>query len=199
MGSTSQNHWKLLIQAWLYTVYRQGKNIHFHKFDRGSGLVVLWRTTCLVKQALPAWSQTLEFGLDPEVRTAFPVAKRTSPYIEAADSQRALHSWLQSCCAVLLLLLCFPARSKQGCYLALLQPRSLAQATDVLGHGTAVCSRGYRSRRFSKGQCHASAVSGVILFVWPMANACISRYEYMLLLRPHMALRDTRQMDLMHV
>lgn len=41
----------------------------------------------MVKQVLAAWSQSLEIRLDPEVKIAFPVAKWTSPFIEAADKE----------------------------------------------------------------------------------------------------------------
>lgn len=62
-----------------------------------------------------------------------------------------------------------------------------------------VLSRGYRRRLLSKGHCYASVVSRDILLVRPTANTCVSRYEYMLLLQPHMVHKDTRQTDLVHV
>lgn len=103
-----------------------------HTSDREPGLAVLWGKSHLVRQVLPSWS--LEFRLDPAVKITSPTAKGTY-WIAHSQGESYILDYRAP------VLLCFPAMSKQGCYRALPQPFSVAQAKDVLGRDTGVLQR----------------------------------------------------------
>lgn len=52
-----------IINASLTVHYIHRGEKYIYKFDTGSGLAVLWRTTSTVSQAFPDWSQTLDLEL----------------------------------------------------------------------------------------------------------------------------------------
>lgn len=106
----------------------------------------------MVKQALPARSQTLEFRLDPEAKIAFPIAKWTRLYTEVADSQKESRTFPVTellCCSAPVTFLSCNVRTRM--LLSPATPLFLTQATDILDYVTEVCSRGYKRRYFSKG------------------------------------------------
>lgn len=117
------------------------------------------------------------------MKIAFPTAKWTSPYIEAADSQKERRTF-----SVTALLCCSAPVNKavpEPCYPLVPQPKlwtfwAMSQSFAPEGTGEDTLATVTDLLLLSLG---------IILFVRPTANACVSRCDYTLLLQPQWALR----------
>lgn len=183
-----------VINASLTVHYIHRGEKYIYKFDTGSCLAVLWRTTHMVKQD---WSQTLELRLDPERKTFSWCKTGTHIFIAVAGKrERILHR------AGLLFFYCSFA-SLQCQNKGVTEPCYKSVACPMPGTFWAM------PRKFPpEGTEENTSAKLISMLLLPLDASCLrSPWQIPALLdmhthwfiRPHVALSDTRQTNLVHI